>query len=48
MIPHGEAGLIFAGSGPAAGVFDAALVTVVMASICMVPSWRKALYGARR
>ncbi len=52
MIPRSEVGLIFAGSGPSARVFDArqyaAVVTVVMASIFMVPPWLKALNGARR
>lgn len=49
MVPRGEVGLIFAGTGLAAGVIAqdlyAALVAVVMLTTFVAPPWLKALYG---
>jgi Kef-type K+ transport system membrane component KefB len=49
MIPRGEVGLIFAGSGLAAGVIGndlySALVVAVMLTTFVAPPWLKALYG---
>jgi Na+:H+ antiporter len=48
MVPRGEVGLIFAGTGLAAGVIAhdlyAALVVVVMLTTFVAPPWLKALY----
>jgi Kef-type K+ transport system membrane component KefB len=48
MIPRGEVGLIFAGTGLAAGVVTpslySALVVVVMLTTFVAPPWLKALY----
>jgi Kef-type K+ transport system membrane component KefB len=50
MVPRGEVGLIFAGSGLAAGVIAedlySALVAMVMLTTFVAPPWLKALYGA--
>ena len=49
MVPRGEVGLIFAGTGLAAGVIArdlySALVAVVMLTTFVAPPWLKALYG---
>jgi Kef-type K+ transport system membrane component KefB len=49
MVPRGEVGLIFAGTGLAAGVIAedlySALVVVVMLTTFVAPPWLKALYG---
>jgi Kef-type K+ transport system membrane component KefB len=49
MVPRGEVGLIFAGSGLAAGVIAenlySALVAMVMLTTFVAPPWLKALYG---
>jgi Kef-type K+ transport system membrane component KefB len=49
MVPRGEVGLIFAGTGLSAGVIArdlySALVTVVMLTTFVAPPWLKALYG---
>jgi Kef-type K+ transport system membrane component KefB len=49
MVPRGEVGLIFAGTGLAAGVIAedlySALVVVVMLTTFAAPPWLKALYG---
>jgi Kef-type K+ transport system membrane component KefB len=49
MVPRGEVGLIFAGTGLAAGVIGqdlyAALVAVVMLTTFVAPPWLKMLYG---
>ncbi len=51
MIPRGEVGLIFAGTGLAAGVVGpdlySALVVVVMLTTFAAPPWLKALYRGR-
>jgi Kef-type K+ transport system membrane component KefB len=48
MVPRGEVGLIFAGTGLAAGVITgdlySALVVVVMLTTFVAPPWLKALY----
>jgi Kef-type K+ transport system membrane component KefB len=48
MVPRGEVGLIFAGTGLAAGVIGAdlysVLVAVVMLTTFVAPPWLKALY----
>jgi Kef-type K+ transport system membrane component KefB len=48
MVPRGEVGLIFAGTGLAAGVVApdlySALVVVVMLTTFVAPPWLKALY----
>jgi Kef-type K+ transport system membrane component KefB len=50
MMPRGEVGLIFAGSGLAAGVIAedlySGLVAMVMLTTFAAPPWLKALYGA--
>jgi Kef-type K+ transport system membrane component KefB len=50
MVPRGEVGLIFAGTGLGAKVIDqelyAALVTMIMVTTLIVPPWLKAVYGA--
>jgi Kef-type K+ transport system membrane component KefB len=52
MVPRGEVGLIFAGTGLAAGVVApdlySALVVVVMLTTFAAPPWLKALYRDRR
>jgi Kef-type K+ transport system membrane component KefB len=52
MVPRGEVGLIFAGTGLATGVLGpdlySALVVVVMLTTFVAPPWLKALYGGRR
>jgi Kef-type K+ transport system membrane component KefB len=52
MVPRGEVGLIFAGTGLAAQIIDqdlyATLVTTVMVSTLIVPPWLKAVYGPPR
>jgi Kef-type K+ transport system membrane component KefB len=54
MVPRGEVGLIFAGTGLAAGVIAedlySALVVVVMLTTFVTPPWLKVLYseGASR
>jgi Kef-type K+ transport system membrane component KefB len=49
MIPRGEVGLIFAGTGLAAGVIAndlySALVVAVMLTTFAAPPWLKALYS---
>jgi Na+:H+ antiporter len=49
MVPRGEVGLIFAGTGLSAGVIArdlySALVAVVMLTTFVAPPWLKALYG---
>jgi Kef-type K+ transport system membrane component KefB len=49
MVPRGEVGLIFAGTGLAAGVIAedlySAVVVVVMLTTFAAPPWLKALYG---
>jgi Kef-type K+ transport system membrane component KefB len=49
MVPRGEVGLIFAGTGLATGVIAqdlySALVVVVMLTTFVAPPWLKALYG---
>jgi Kef-type K+ transport system membrane component KefB len=49
MVPRGEVGLIFAGTGLAAGVVAedlySALVVMVMLTTFVAPPWLKALYG---
>lgn len=49
MVPRGEVGLIFAGTGLAAGVIAgdlySALVAVVLLTTFVAPPWLKALYG---
>jgi Kef-type K+ transport system membrane component KefB len=49
MIPRGEVGLIFAGTGLSAGVIArdlySALVAVVMLTTFVAPPWLKAVYG---
>jgi Kef-type K+ transport system membrane component KefB len=51
MVPRGEVGLIFAGTGLAVGVVAAdlysALVVAVMLTTFVAPPWLKALYRAR-
>lgn len=51
MVPRGEVGLIFAGTGLAVGVVVAdlysALVVAVMLTTFVAPPWLKALYRAR-
>jgi Kef-type K+ transport system membrane component KefB len=51
MIPRGEVGLIFAGSGLAAGVLTpplySALVAMVMVTTFVAPPWLKAVYRGR-
>jgi Kef-type K+ transport system membrane component KefB len=51
MVPRGEVGLIFAGTGLAAGVIGqdlySALVVVVMLTTFAAPPWLKALYRGR-
>lgn len=51
MVPRGEVGLIFAGTGLAAGVIPrdlySALVVVVMLTTFVAPPWLKALYRER-
>jgi Kef-type K+ transport system membrane component KefB len=51
MVPRGEVGLIFAGTGLAAGVIAqdlySALVVVVMLTTFAAPPWLKALYRDR-
>jgi Kef-type K+ transport system membrane component KefB len=51
MVPRGEVGLIFAGTGLAAGVIAedlySALVVAVMLTTFAAPPWLKALYGER-
>jgi Kef-type K+ transport system membrane component KefB len=51
MVPRGEVGLIFAGTGLAAGVIAAdlysALVVAVMLTTFVAPPWLKALYRGR-
>ena len=51
MVPRGEVGLIFAGTGLAAGVVAqdlySALVVTVMLTTFVAPPWLKALYGDR-
>jgi Kef-type K+ transport system membrane component KefB len=52
MVPRGEVGLIFAGTGLAAGVITqdlySALVVAVMLTTFVAPPWLKALYGDER
>jgi Kef-type K+ transport system membrane component KefB len=52
MVPRGEVGLIFAGTGLAAGVVStdlySALVVVVMLTTFAAPPWLKALYRAKK
>jgi Kef-type K+ transport system membrane component KefB len=52
MVPRGEVGLIFAGTGLAAGVVAedlySALVVMVMLTTFVAPPWLKALYGKPR
>ena len=49
MVPRGEVGLIFAGTGLTAGVIAedlySALVVVVMLTTFVAPPWLKALYA---
>ena len=49
MVPRGEVGLIFAGTGLAAKVIDqelyAALVAMILVTTLIVPPWLKAVYG---
>jgi Kef-type K+ transport system membrane component KefB len=51
MVPRGEVGLIFAGTGLAVGVVAAdlysALVVAVMLTTFVAPPWLKMLYRAR-
>lgn len=51
MVPRGEVGLIFAGTGLAAGVIGdelyAVLVAVVMLTTFVAPPWLKALYATK-
>jgi Kef-type K+ transport system membrane component KefB len=51
MVPRGEVGLIFAGTGLAVGVVAAdlysALVMAVMLTTFVAPPWLKALYRTR-
>jgi Kef-type K+ transport system membrane component KefB len=51
MVPRGEVGLIFAGTGLAIGVVTgdlySALVVAVMLTTFVAPPWLKALYRAR-
>jgi Kef-type K+ transport system membrane component KefB len=51
MVPRGEVGLIFAGTGLAVGVIAhdlySALVVVVMLTTFVAPPWLKALYRTR-
>jgi Kef-type K+ transport system membrane component KefB len=51
MVPRGEVGLIFAGTGLATGVVTAdlyaALVMVVVVTTFVAPPWLRALYGRR-
>ena len=51
MVPRGEVGLIFAGTGLAVGVVAAdlysALVVAVMLTTFVAPPWLKVLYRAR-
>jgi Kef-type K+ transport system membrane component KefB len=50
MVPRGEVGLIFAGTGLAAGVIAedlySALVVVVMVTTFATPPWLKMIYRA--
>ncbi len=52
MVPRGEVGLIFAGTGLVAGVIAedlySALVVVVMLTTFVAPPWLKGLYGGAR
>ena len=52
MVPRGEVGLIFAGTGLAVGVIAAdlysALVVAVMLTTFVAPPWLKALYRSRK
>lgn len=52
MVPRGEVGLIFAGTGLAAGVIAedlySALVVVVMLTTLVAPPWLKALYRTEK
>ena len=51
MVPRGEVGLVFAGTGLASGIIGkdlyAVLITMIMVTTFVVPPWLKAIYSER-